>query len=331
MSRVSTVGAVFLSLLWLMPSAVSGDEIDEEYAARVRKLQPSDVAGHLTLAKWCRENDKWRHVARECRHILKQQPNHRQARLLLELAQVQLGKPDGQPVARPPRASGPRTARDCGDAPRPLTDDEIQVIRRAELRLDRRERVTVKIDRAALKDFVEWSAGRSDLPDDGKTFYRRNRVEQAQLMLRSDRERFADAITIRTDPGRMRDFQREVMPILLAGCATSDCHGGGGAGCFRLSGGRSLGANLVYSNYLVMHELEVGERRLVNRNSPDRSLILSYGLPPRAGDDAKPLNHPTDISAVFKNEGDADYQTVLEWLQSLDLRQPDYGIDLSKP
>ena len=302
MFRVSTVGTVFLSLLWLVPLPVSADGIDEEYAARARKLQPSDLAGHLKLAKWCRENDKWHLVARECRHILKQNPGHRQAKLLLELAQVQLGKPDAQAITRPPGKSHSRTARDCGAAPRPLTDDEVQVIRRAELRLDQRERVTVKIDRAALKDFVDWSSGRSDFPG-AKAFYRRNRVEQAQTMLRNARDRFGDAITIRTDPARLREFARKVMPIVLAGCATSDCHGGGGAGCFRLNGGRSLRTNLVYANYLVMHEFEVDERRVINRNSPERSLLLSYGLPRRRGDDAKPFNHPSDIAAVFEDMG----------------------------
>lgn len=330
MLRFSTVQTVFFALLWLTPLPVSADEIDEEYATQARKLQPADVAGHLTLAKWCREKGKWHHVARECRHILRHQPNHRQAKLLLELAQVQLGK-DAQPMGRQPGPSKARAARDCGAAPRPLTDDEVQVIRRAELRLDRRERVTVKIDRTALKEFVDWAIGRPGFPDDSKTFYRRNRVEQAQLMLRRARERFGDAITIRSDPERLRHFGREVMPIVLAGCATSDCHGGGGAGCFRLTGGRSLGTNVAYANFLVMHEFEVDNRRLVNRNSPERSLILSYGLPRRAGDDAKPFNHPIEIPAVFETEGDADYITLLEWLRSLDLKRPDYGIDLSKP
>ena len=88
---------------------------------------------------------------------------------------------------------------------------------------------------------------------------------------------------------------------------------------------------MVYANFLVTHEFEVGDRRLVNRNSPDRSLILTYGLPPGTGDGAAPFNHPTDIPAVFEGEGDADYNTVLEWLRSLDLSRPEYGIDLSKP
>ena len=331
MYRVSTIRTVLLGLLCLAPLAVSADEIDDEYAARARTLLPSDVAGHLALAKWCREQGKWRHLASECRHILKDHPNHRQAGLLLELAQLKLGKSDASPPGDASSSGAPGAARDCQSAPRPLTDEEVQLIRRAELRLDRPERVTVRIDRSALTDFVDWAVGRPDFPDDPKRFFRRSRAEQAQLMLRHARERFGDAITIRSDPDRLRTFGRDVMPIVQEGCATSDCHGGGGAGCFRLSGGRSLGTNVYYANYLAMHEFEVGHQRVINRNSPDRSLILTYGLPRLPGDDAAPYNHPTDIRPVFESEQDAKYKTVLEWIRSLDLIQPDYGIDLSKP
>jgi len=45
-------------MLWLMPLPVPADPIDDEYAARARQLQPNDIAGHLKLAKWCREQGK---------------------------------------------------------------------------------------------------------------------------------------------------------------------------------------------------------------------------------------------------------------------------------
>jgi hypothetical protein len=74
---VGFVGTTFLA---------AAGEVEEEYARRLRKLAPDDVNGHFRLAMWCKEKQAWALVQKECTHVLLLEPDHEQAKLLLELA-----------------------------------------------------------------------------------------------------------------------------------------------------------------------------------------------------------------------------------------------------
>ena len=99
----------------------------------------------------------------------------------------------------------------------------------------------------------------------------------------------------------------------------------------QLHGGRSRDENVAYTNFLILHEYKVGELPVVDRKTPAMSLLITYGLPTTDGSVASEYKHPTDIRAAFKDDRDRDYRMLLEWLQSLSIERPDYGIDMSKP
>lgn len=320
---VSALGA---GALLACPLAVRADAVDDEYVVRFKALRPDDVAGHLELAKWCRDQQRWALVAQQCRHIQKYEPDQAHAKLLLDTAMIHLAQQAPQNETGKPAAGG-RT----GGSPRVLTDMEIQKVRRAELDRERTENVPIKIDREALKEYLEWASARGTLTLDRAEFAKLPRAEQAQMMLRDAPERFGDKITISGDPERLRVFDRTVMPIVLRGCATADCHGGSGAGGFQLHGGRSPKTNAVYANFLLLQDYRVGEKPVIDRNQPSESLLLTYGLPPRSTASAKPFNHSTALTPIFADEQQADYQAVLQWLQSLPFARPDYGVDLTPP
>lgn len=295
---------------------VAGD-IDDEYLDRFKSLDAKDLKGHFELAKWCREHEKWQLVAQQCRHVLRIEPNHEQAKLLLQVAQTRLNADQALQGRNP----------DVGRL-RPLTDEEIQRIRREELHLDEEEeRIVVRIDRDALREFYEFAHGSGLIDYDRRAFFNLPRLKRAQLILRLAPDRFGEAVTIRSDPQRMQTFVREVQPIILRGCAAADCHGGPAAGDFQLFTGRALSPNASYANYLRMHEHKAGNERLLNRDQPGRSLLLSYGLPDEEVVEES-RRHPYDIKPAFQSLEDRDYRTVLQWLSSLSITRPDYGIEL---
>lgn len=309
--------AVLLTVLICLPGVLAAGDVEDEYLRRFKALDVKDVRGHFELAKWCREQENWQLVAQQCRHVLRLEPNHQQAKLLLEVAQRRLGGD----LRSPSRGAG------RGGPLRPLTDDEVQRIRRMELHPDQDERVVLRIDRKALRAFYEVAHKDGHVDCDRRTFFRLPRLEQARLILRHAPDRFGGGVTIRSDPERMRSFLREVQPIVLRGCAAADCHGGSAAGDFQLLAGRSLSPNDSYANFLRMHEYQVGTQRVINRDQPGRSLLLTYALPPHQVAD-QTGRHPTEIMPVFQSSDDRDYQTLLEWLSSLSITRPDYGIDL---
>lgn len=300
------------------------DDVEDEYYARSRSLGKNDVRGHLTLAVWCKERERWELVARECHTVKGIEPNNAKANLLLELARAHLEQ-QHRPPGSPPNVRGDARVKPDG-RPRVLTDAEVQRIRRAELRSD--DKARIRIDRKTLKAFYDAMRSAPDFDYDRKSFFRLPPIEKARLLLARGEERYAQGVTVVTDPQRMRVFNREVMPLVAKNCATVECHGGGGASAFQIYGGR-VRDNVAYTNFLIMHEYRVGEQELLNRNAPENSLILTYGLPPQPGDAGR--NHPTPIEPVYRNTSDRDYQTILAWLESLALERPDYGIDLKAP
>ena len=80
-----------------------------------------------------------------------------------------------------------------------------------------------------------------------------------------------------------------------------------------------------------MHEFAEGKERLINRDLPDMSTLLRYGLPPVPQDElgpANPSNHPVEIDPPFAGRKDRDYRAILDWIETLSIPAPDYGISL---
>lgn len=316
-ARTASVLVMSWAAWWCLfpaPRVGRADAIDDEYYARVKELKSDDIVGRLRLAVWCRDQERWQLAARECGEILKRQPGHEQAQLLLNLARAHLDV-EG-------RHAGAESGAGGVGRPVELTDDEVQRVRRAELNLEGDEHVRLKIDRDALNAFYEQGKRDGLLAMERAAFFRLPRLEQARLILRYAPETFGDKIEMASDPERMRVYLRDVQPVVLRGCATSECHGGPSAGRLRLLAGRTLSGTASYTNYFILEGGVVGNERMINRDLPERSLLLSYGLPRGVG----VVGHPTEIVGAFKDEEDRDYKTVLNWISSMPITRPDYGI-----
>ena len=57
---------------------------------------------------------------------------------------------------------------------------------------------------------------------------------------------------------------------------------------------------------------------VIDRDRPDESLLLVFGLPDR---------HPGDIPKVFRNQDTINYRRIRDWITSLS-KDPRYGIVL---
>ncbi len=317
--------AVVAFVFVLSAPALYADAIDDEYLQRKRALQSDDLDAHYQLGLWCKEKERWQLAADQARHILRIRPDHGPAKLLLQLAQAQLGhlpsNAETTPGATVPSGSAP--------AVRELTVQEIQRIRLLELYTDRPERGPIDVSRDAITEFWAMSEKERWLNMDQATYYRLPKIEQVQLMLRYAPDQFRDKIVLRFDPERMQTFIRRVQPVVLRGCATADCHGGPSGGGFRLIDGRGISEGVAYANFFLMQVYQKDGFRIINRDQPRKSLLLSYGLPKAGGPDAQAYHHPGDIDPIFSDERDRDFQLVRDWLESLAIDRPDYGISLN--
>lgn len=222
---------------------------------------------------------------------------------------------------------------------RPLTAKEINRIRFLELRAlrtdtDLPDRVSVKIPPRVIDDFL------ADMREDplfedeeGRSEFRRLTPPQKLHVMAQQKEKalpYIDRLEISTDPEVFVEFRKRVLPSVLRGCATSGCHVKDSASetKFYLLTDPVKDPGPAYGDFVILCELEVDGRPLINRERPEESLLLNYLLP--AKEVKRDFRHPGDleIPPVFRTRTANSYRRIEKWIASLRRPAPDYGVRL---
>lgn len=325
-----------------------------DFGALYRKyfleLEPRDVEGHLWLAYWCIEVEQYGLAARQARYVLKIDEDNEEARRLkheasngmARLREIEAAVPD---PAIPPDKWDPikhkeflskaeiNRLRFAEILPLPLRDLRMVAVESTEPvspedapNAPPRDHLRVHFDETLPEDFLDYMSNHPSFDEDVEKnlFLRLSSDQQLQLIEYYSGNRFADRIEIWNDPWTFRQL-RTLLPSILANCASSGCHGGRRAKVFRLRTTRKGSAANVYTNFLILSRLEVGQWPVINRVAPERSLLLEYGLP--ADEATRP--HPVPIRPLFRDgRNDPDYRELLHWIENLRVPRPQTGIEL---
>ncbi len=221
---------------------------------------------------------------------------------------------------------------------RKLTNKEISRIRYMELRGMRMrttqpDRVTVKVPREAVDEFLVSMEGHPDFAEERsrRDFLKQTPPQKLHAMAYYKREEFADKVEILTDPEVFAEFKRNVMPPILRSCATSGCHGPGAPVDqvkFRLFKDPKKTNSAMYGNFILLNELGHKGRPLINRAQVSNSLMLTYLLP---DSEVRPeLRHPGDIKLkpLYRSRSAMGYKRIEAWISSLRNPPSDYGVHL---
>ncbi len=220
---------------------------------------------------------------------------------------------------------------------RKLTSEEIHRIRYLELRgmrltTDRPDRVTVKVPLETVDDFLLEMEGHPDFIGEParREFRKLTPPQKLHLIARYKGEAYIDKVKIESDPEVFVEFRKRVMPIVARGCATTGCHGpgSGDSAGFSLFDDPKRAKETTYANFVILSELESGNRQMINRPHPQESLLLTCMLPSK---EVKPaLRHPGDlnIKPVYQSRNAPGYRRIERWIASLKQPTPDYGIRL---
>lgn len=317
----------------------------EEYDERLGELAEDDVDGHVELARWAMKNELVDEAEVRLKHVLELEPGHPEATLLLR----QIAD-DRQP---PSQNNDPTTPPE-GDDPDPTFDpawlvsiEDVYRIRMAEIAED--EKIRVKFVDDVLDDFSKMMAGETV---DGKKFdsrkFRRLKDEEqlAYILANTDRDdtSIRDRIHITKDPAFMREFAK-IWDSIDRSCAATQCHGGVDApGGLKLlespSGSRTgdVGTRTYYTNFLILDQYRVAEgqytgEQLLNRNRPEDSLLLQFGLEPEEASFVHPEVDGKAISVLFRSAEDRNYEDAMDWIRN-SLRgpvHPFYNVDFTPP
>ena len=198
----------------------------------------------------------------------------------------------------------------------------------------------IRFSNGVIQRFVESQDGL-----DFRDFNRAGDVEKALYILENapDDEMRAD-VEILTDPGALLQFKRDVYAPVIDSCATSECHGGGNAGRFVLYQQPRNDA-AIYTNFYTLARTTVSAddpqggvfggsgkitRKLIDREFPDQSLLLSYLLPA----DASEYPHPEveGFRPAFRDARMGPFQAIRNWIGgTLEKTDEEYGLDFEGP
>lgn len=309
-----------------------GDDVAAEFRKRFSELASDDIEGHFKLAEWARDRNRYELVATQCRYILGMKPDHRNAKLLLQLAEDKMEQRklrDGRPESRP----APLTSNKLASPPL-LSDRDVQRLRIGELISNdgQIERLRVSFNRKAgqrdlIDEVAEELKTRTGVdPTDVRVLEHGRAPDQLRVILRYTGMKHADRIEIEEDPQVFETFRRDILPVLYNGCARSGCHGGEAAKVFRLPP-RNVGRKdaATYTAFAILDALETRDGApVINRRDPTASPLLGYLLPNSA--ESAHVN-VRRFQPVAQSNRDRSYEMFLEWIRTLKSPRPDYGLE----
>ena len=292
--------------------------IEQQYAQRLSQVDPRDVQARMGIAAFLYNERAYKLAERELLEILKVKPNDESAQRLLAatrawLAQIEKDKADDAddtPTVRLPIIDEP-TDR--------LTDEDINWIRLYEYSFADRLKPRVVVPREVINFMYERYAD-SDLVPKGvaarRSFLKKQGFEQLDLLFRlNDRNLWGHAI-VRGDPEAMRTFRQRIHnTYVLSYCGAANCHGDPSTGGIHLLRDRANTDETVYTNFYVLDQYRNDSGYMIDRDAPNRSLLVQYGLPHAAAR----VRHP-DVGgwkpnpAMVRGQNTPLYKTLIEWM-----------------
>ena len=310
----------------------------QQYRQRRAELKEDDLDGRYELAKWLTDMKAYDLALKELDELLVQFPTD------ARLSQLRRNAVAQQTTARRDVAPGRRPARPKRDDPDKLasgderrdprlTPDQVNLMKVWELNLADKPRVIVP--RPVLNDVFE-KYGHDDRLPQGTVLRRRFRAwpgyKQLDLLLALDARELLAKVQVRDEPAVLQTFRTQVhRQYVLNYCGTRNCHGAPDAKALRVMRQRPKEERTAYTNLFVLNAYESGTGLMVDRDYPDRSLLLRFSLPP---DEAKTPHPPTKgWKPLYRNERDRRYVLMLRWIRSLakPLRARNYGIVYNPP
>jgi len=308
----------------------------DEFNRRLSQIDPKSASDRYDLARWAVRNDLLEQARLQLQEALKIDPNYLEAALLLRQVQAQIratSRPSRPARQRPTtdRVTGPSGPK-VPQAELLLGQDDIYRIRLEELRPT--DQVSIRFENDVLERFISMMEGRYEFQEAGfeNTFRSWDNVRKTIYILDnlgSGGASIKDDIRIQSDPSVMVTFRSRIWPMVAQYCASSQCHGApdkavGGLKLFNI-GVRSDAVD--YTNFLILDAYSRGGWRMINRNDPELSLLVQYGLPPEQAR----RKHPIKITSMLTKRNSVNYRRLVEWIGSLKPLHPDYRIQWKPP
>lgn len=311
----------------------------EEFAAKRAKLKDEDIDGRYNLAREMYNKRAYDIAYKELLDLRNRAPQNRSVKLLLDIVKTKV-EDDTTP---PPPDNGndnnddgvPNVAPKAGELPTKMLDDKaINKLRVFEISLKKEDRPQITVPRDVLNEFIEKYGEEPAMPT-GRDLQRFkspvNGVAQLEMMFRLQARDFYDKVVVRNDPPVFRDWRKLNRNYVISGCAASNCHGGAAGGDKLFLFTRNPNSEeTAYTNFYILNEYATKTAFMIDRQYPERSLLVQYGLPR----DQTNTPHP-DVEgfrpALTAGKLDREYTALQDWIKKLFRPAPTYNLDYQIP
>jgi tetratricopeptide (TPR) repeat protein len=332
-------GRRFAVLLAAYLAAALGVGLSLDMRAGAQGTQPAGANqaaadAQFQKAKALYDSGRFAEAQVENEKALALDPTHNNALLL---RRVLAGKVGSAPIVVSTQSGGGGTV--VAARTNVLNAQQISMIRLAEWSANDRN-LRGKIDRKVLEEFwqevVLKDPTANQSPQAHEAFLNpTNFAMQAGIIRQSGDTRFISQIQVSSDPASMLVFKTTVQRYVLDTCATADCHSEKGmAGNFQLIAAPITGPGGItpeqqqYTNfYILATYVSKDGGRMIDRENPDHSLFIQYGLPKNvAGAPHPKVDVPRKLGPT-----DPRYRTMIDWVRTLTFPRPNYGIAFELP
>ena len=214
-----------------------------------------------------------------------------------------------------------------------LTAAQINLIKVWETDLSRGKRPRVHVPQRTIDDLFRVYARDPDVPKGTKAqraFSSKKGYEQLALVLKLDARDLLHNVRITDEPQALRTYRTKIhQPFVLNYCGTRNCHGAEDARGIRLIRTNPSQEQTAYTNFYILHLYQNAGGYIIDRDYPEDSLLLQYGMPVT---DAKwPHPEVEGWHPFFRARGRQDdprLTNAIEWIRSLQhpLKAKHYGI-----
>ena len=314
----------------------------EQYKAKRAELKDDDFDARYDLARWLYDQETmeaYQIALAELNDITARSPGQRQAQLLKRLVQQRIAaleaiqEDPGAENPPPDNGDGP-AAPPTAERPKALEKDQRSLLKIYEINLKDKPRVTVphKVADDFLDKYRAADALSSYNSREGRArFHRLANYEQLSLMFEVQARDMYGEVIVQDEPEALAFFKQNVNPRYVTGYFIR-MFGEEPVPGLKLIKEKGNSEPSAYTNFLLLHRASVDGQKFINRDRPDQSLLLQWGLPRQ--DAAFPAPQSVkNFRPYFTGPGDERFVEMVNWIKRLYFPSPDYPIefDPSKP
>jgi hypothetical protein len=309
--------------------------VDEEYSERRAKIADDNVTERYELARWLFDKKAYAPAKKELDDLAKRDPKNQEVSLLLKIINDRLKvAPPVTTEGTDTKGTDPKVLPPAGDLPKDRLDQkQINKIRVLELDDTVTPAPRVTVSRPIIDKFLKEYEKDENVPKGAERskFLAKKDFDKLKLMMQVGAKDLFGEVVVHDDPPAIRDFRNVVHKnYVLTFCATNECHGGPKAGKFFLFNSNPTSAETIHTNFYILTQTKTATSYMVDRDFPERSLLIQYGMPLNTAKTPHP-DVPGFKPHFLVGEKDRTYVATMDWIKMLYRPAPRYDIIYKMP